>query len=139
ESQVSGTQTGGLLVAARAACPWWARITIYCSSWLPVFVMFVLDARRFKPIFVKLEDRGVLPQVTHWLMTFEKLNAAYFYVPTLLFAIAMLAIDALVVCYLRPRARGNNLCRLWVTALALAAIPAAIVAQFGLLPPVVRM
>ena len=136
---MSGTQTGRLPVAARAASPWWARLMLYSCTWLPVLAMFVVYTPRSQPLFIRLEECGELPQLTHWLMTFDRWNAAYFYVPSLLFAIDMLAIDALVVRYLRQRVRGEFLVRLWVTALALAAIPAAILVQLALLPPVFKM
>jgi hypothetical protein len=98
--------------------------------------MFLVFARRFKPFYVKLEEFGELPQLTNWFMTFESLNAAWFYLPILLLAIGLLAVDALVVRHLRPR--GKISYWLWVAAVALAAIPVALLVQFGLLSPVFR-
>ena len=139
-ANVNGTRAGGSeQIAAVTAPPWWARLVIYGSLWLPVLAMLLVCARRFKPLFMKLEEYGELPQLTHWLMTYERLNAVCFYLPTLSLVIVLLAVDALVVRHLRRMGGTRIFYWLWVAAVALAAIPAALLVQFGLLSPVFRM
>jgi hypothetical protein len=139
-TNVSGTQTGNLEpVVARASPPWWARCVVYGILWLPVLVMMLVFVPRFEPIFMKLEECGELSWPTQWLMTFDRLNAACFYLPALLLAIALLAVDAVVVRHLRRKVRGSLWSWLWVAALALAAIPAMLLVLTGLLLPVFKM
>jgi type II secretory pathway component PulF len=107
--------------------------------WLPVFVTLLVIVPRFEPIFKKLEEKGELPQMTHWLMAFDRLNAASFYLPALLLALAVLAVDEAVVRILRRKARGNLWSWLWVAAVALAAIPAIHLVVSGVLLPVFKM
>ena len=95
---MSGTQTGDLKpAAARAGPPWWARVLVYGLIWLPVLVMVLVFAHRFEPIFTKLEEKGELPWLTQWLMAFDRVNAASFYLPALLLALAVLVVDQAVV------------------------------------------
>jgi type II secretory pathway component PulF len=87
---------------------------------------------RFEPIFKQLEEKGKLPQMTHWLMAFGGLNA-------LLLALALLTVAEVVVRILRRKARGNFWSWLWVAAVALAAMPAILLVIIGLLLPVFVM
>ena len=68
-------------------------------------------------------------------MAFDRLNAASFYLPALLLALAVLAVDEAVVRILRRKARGKLWSWLWVAAVALAAIPAGFLVVTGLLLP----
>jgi type II secretory pathway component PulF len=101
--------------------------------------MLLVIVPRFEPIFKKLEEKGELPQMTHWLMAFVRLNAASFYLPALLFALAVLAIEEAGVRILRRKAMGNLWSWLWVAAVALAAIPVIRLVVIGLLLPVFKM
>jgi hypothetical protein len=137
---VSGTQTSNLApVGARAGPPWWARAVVYGFLWLPVLVLVLVFVPRFESIFMTLEERGELPQTTQWLIAFVRLNAECFYLPVLLLSVALLAVDAVVVRYLRRSVRGHLWSWLWVAALALAAIPAVLLVVTGLLLPVFKM
>jgi len=121
---VSVTPTGDLKRrAARAGPPWWARGLVYGCVWLPVVVILLVTVPRFEPIFKKLEEKGELPQMTHWLMAFVRLNAASFYLPALLLALAVLAVGEAGVRILRRKAMGTLWSWLWLAAVALAAIP----------------
>jgi hypothetical protein len=137
---MSGTQTGDLKpVAARAGPPWWARVLVYGFMWLPMLVVVLVFAPRFEPIFKRLEEQGELPQLTRWLMAFDRLDTSFFYLPALLLALAVSVVDEVVVRTLRRRARGNLWSWLWVAAVALAAIPAGFLVVSGLLLPVFKM
>jgi hypothetical protein len=107
--------------------------------WLPVLVMVLVFAHRYEPIFKKLEEKGELPQVTQWLMAFDRVNVASFYLPALLLVLAVLVVDQVVVRFLRRKAGGNLWSWLWVAAVALAAIPAVVLVVSGLLLPVFKM
>jgi hypothetical protein len=107
--------------------------------WLPVFVMVLVIVPRFEPSFKRLEEQGEFPQMTHWLVAFDRLNAASFYLPALLLALALLAVDEVVVRILRRKAWGNLWSWLWVAAVALAAMPAILLVVSGLLLPVFKM
>ena len=137
---MSVTPTGDLKrPATRAGPPWWARGLVYGCTWLPVFVMLLVIVPRFEPIFKTLEEKGELPQMARWLMAFVRLNAASFYLPALLLALAMLAVDEAVVRILRRKAMGILWSWLWVVAVALAAIPVILLVVNGLLQPVFNM
>jgi type II secretory pathway component PulF len=101
--------------------------------------MLLVIVPRFEPIFKTLEEKGELPQMTHWLMAFVRLNVASFYLPALLLALAMLAVDEAVVRILRRKAMGILWSWLWVVAVGFAAVPVMYLVVSGLLLPVFKM
>jgi hypothetical protein len=118
---------GGRVSSSTVLCG--SQCWCWCSSSPP----------RYEQIFKKLEEKGELSQLTHWLMAFDRLNAASFYLAALLLALAVLVVDEAVVRILRRKARGNLWPWLWVAAVALAAIPAVVLVVSGLLLPVFKM
>jgi type II secretory pathway component PulF len=104
-----------------------------------VFVILLVIVPRFEPIFKRLEEKGELPHMTHWLVAFDRLNAASYYLSAFPLALALLAVDEVVVRILRRKAWGNLWSWLWVAAVALAAMPAILLVVSGLLLPMFKM
>jgi hypothetical protein len=94
---------------------------------------------RYDSIFRKLEECGRLPQPTQWLVAISRLNVACFYVPALFLAIALFAVDAVMVRHLCRGVRGEFWSWLWVVAVALAALPAALLVIAAFILPIFAM
>ncbi|MBI1915798.1 MAG: hypothetical protein HYS12_13845 [Planctomycetes bacterium] len=118
---------------------WWVRLVLYGFTWLPAFVVIVVHAPRFAPIFAKLQARGELPALTSWFMVFVRFNASCLSLPTLLIVLALLTVDELAVSVLRRQRRGKLWSWLWVTGFALAGIGAQMLVAYALVLPVFEM
>lgn len=119
--------------------PRWARVIIYSLLWLPAFVLVIGVVPRFEAMFQRLTEKGELPQLTSLLVAFARVDAAYYHLPVVLVALALLALDEAAVCLLRRRSRGNLWSWLWVAAGGVAGLVSQQVIIYGLMLPIYKM
>jgi hypothetical protein len=88
--------------------PVWDRIRLYVP-WLALFWCIVYFVPIFRPIFAKLQEKGGLPPLAAFLVHFDQLNEAWYYLPTFVLAVVFVVFNEAVFGYLRRRGNG----RLW--------------------------
>jgi hypothetical protein len=119
--------------------PLWARAVIYGFTWLPVIVIVIGIVPRFESVFQKIQEKGELPRLTHWLMALVQMDAACLHLPIVLGAVALLIIDEAAVRVFRQRATGTIWAWLWLLGAFLAGLAALFVIGVGLLLPVYKL
>src|SRR5438874_1377647 len=95
----NGPSTVELLVPTR-----WVRAGVYAIAWLPPLAVLIYLFPRFGPIFQKLDEGRVLPQLTYWVWTIARLNEAYFCLPAVLVLVILItAAESIMVVARRTR------------------------------------
>ena len=117
----------------------WVRIIVYGATWLPFAwgLLFVLP--HFDPIFVKLEEQGELPALTHWIVWFGRLNRDFFAVPLLFGFSLLISADMGLADWSQSRPGRTRVFRVWFPSTAVWGIVAFLLLMLGILSPVVRM
>jgi type II secretory pathway component PulF len=114
------------------------RAVVYCVAWLPFLSLVVFFVPRFEDLFSVLRERGEVPAITEWLLSFSSLNKTLFFFPCLLVLVLLFVADAGVAGLLRY-SRRKWLHWVWFVGVVAMGILAIAFVAMALLLPVLKM
>jgi hypothetical protein len=88
----------------------------YTLLWLPTLLLLCVVLPQFRPIFDKLDEHGMVPQLTACVITFVRINSMAYCVPALSFVVGSLVLDATLVALLQKRRHASFLVHGWFIA-----------------------
>ena len=141
QSTLKGIKVDGVLPDQRRPLgpKRWVRAIVFGITWVPAFFVLVSRVPKFGPVFARLEDQQELPALTSWLMALARLNDSWFYLPTILLIVALVAVDRLMVRKLGSNEDAKRLLWLWLTLIGLGGLIAQILEALALVLPVFGM
>jgi hypothetical protein len=90
-----------------------ARAALLAAAWVPALTALVWFLPKFRPIFSRLDEKGELPVLTHYIMAASELIRSPWGLPAIVALAILILTDICVERGLRRSTVGHSLYRFW--------------------------
>lgn len=106
--------------------------------WLPVLYMLSFEIPQFEAMYSQLRNRGELPYITEFMLTFSGGGRVLTIVACLLFLVLLIVADLGVAHWSSGSGRASPY-RMWFTGMLLLGISASAFMTIALAMPIIKM